>query len=412
VSALAVPQTTLLATDRLAVRIYVTHSGRTITLHTENSHLCQVITTFSTGLTALNGLTTQVQSFATGTSGTDFGISSATSTHTFNLPTASAANRGALSSTDWTTFNGKFTLPSLTSGSVLFSNGTTIAQDNANLFWDDTNNRLGIGTATPGASLDILSTSGNVLRLGRSGYDIYTFRSSIGSGLELFNTTDLRSEMFFNGNGNIGIGTTTDAGFRLDVNGTARVQGTSIFTADATINGHTVGRGGGDVSTNVVVGSAISNNTGLNGTFLGNLAGGNNTSGSRNTYIGYTSGFNQTTGNNNVFAGERAGRYIADGATSNTIANDSIFIGQNTKPLANNQTNQIVIGYNAIGAGSNTATLGNTSIIDTILRGRINLQQYATGSRPTYVKGALIYDSTLGKLVVGGATGWEVVTSI
>ena len=106
-SALAVPQTTLAATDRLAIRIYVTHSGRTITLHTENSHLCQVITTFSTGLTALNGLTAQVQNFATGTSGTDFAISSATSTHTFNLPTASAANRGALSSADWTTFNGK-----------------------------------------------------------------------------------------------------------------------------------------------------------------------------------------------------------------------------------------------------------------------------------------------------------------
>jgi hypothetical protein len=107
VSALAVPQTALLATDRLAVRIYVTHSGRTITLHTEDNHLCQVITTFSTGLTALNGLTAQVQNLATGTSGTDFGINSTTATHTFNLPTASASNRGALSSSDWTTFNDK-----------------------------------------------------------------------------------------------------------------------------------------------------------------------------------------------------------------------------------------------------------------------------------------------------------------
>jgi hypothetical protein len=107
VSALAVPQTALLATDRLAVRIYVTHSGRTITLHTEDNHLCQVITTFSTGLTALNGLTAQVQNLATGTSGTDFAINSTTATHTFNLPTASASNRGALSSADWTTFNNK-----------------------------------------------------------------------------------------------------------------------------------------------------------------------------------------------------------------------------------------------------------------------------------------------------------------
>src|SRR5688572_24255907 len=30
----------------------------------------------------------------------------------------------------------KFTLPSLTSGSILVSNGTTITQDNSNLFWD------------------------------------------------------------------------------------------------------------------------------------------------------------------------------------------------------------------------------------------------------------------------------------
>jgi len=106
-STLAVPQTTLTLTDRLAIRIYVNTSGRTITLHTENSHLCQVITTFTTGLTALNGLTSQVQYFATGTSGTDFNILSAVATHTFNLPTASAVNRGALSSTDWTVFNGK-----------------------------------------------------------------------------------------------------------------------------------------------------------------------------------------------------------------------------------------------------------------------------------------------------------------
>lgn len=39
-----------------------------------------------------------------------------------------------------------------TAGSIPFSNGTILTQDNANLFWDDTNNRLGIGTATPMAT--------------------------------------------------------------------------------------------------------------------------------------------------------------------------------------------------------------------------------------------------------------------
>jgi len=95
-TSLGVPTTAMALTDRLAVRVYVIPSGRNITLHTEDNNLCQVITTISTGLTALNGLTAQVQTFATGTSGTDFAISSVTNTHTFNLPDASATARGLI----------------------------------------------------------------------------------------------------------------------------------------------------------------------------------------------------------------------------------------------------------------------------------------------------------------------------
>jgi hypothetical protein len=65
------------------------------------------LTTGSGGITSINSQTGSAQSLAVGTSGTDFAVSSATDTHTFNLPTASATNRGALSSADWSTFNGK-----------------------------------------------------------------------------------------------------------------------------------------------------------------------------------------------------------------------------------------------------------------------------------------------------------------
>lgn len=87
-----------------------------------------------TGISTLNTLTATTQTFAVGTSGTDFAISSATSTHTFNLPTASATNRGALSSTDWTTFNNKqatitggattITSSNLTASRALVSDGS------------------------------------------------------------------------------------------------------------------------------------------------------------------------------------------------------------------------------------------------------------------------------------------------
>lgn len=48
------------------------------------------------------------------------------------------------------------TITSATEGSVLFA-GTSgiLAQDNSNLFWDDTNKWFGIGTATPTAVLDV-----------------------------------------------------------------------------------------------------------------------------------------------------------------------------------------------------------------------------------------------------------------
>lgn len=112
-TSVAVPLTPLLVTDRLAIRVYIVDSstGRTITHHTQDSHLCEIITTFSSGVSSINGLTKQTQYLAVGTAGTDFNIDSATDTHTFNLPTASATKRGALSSANWSTFNGKMDVP-------------------------------------------------------------------------------------------------------------------------------------------------------------------------------------------------------------------------------------------------------------------------------------------------------------
>jgi len=124
--AIPVAVAALTITDRLAIRIYVNVDGRTVTLHTENNHLCQVVTTFSKGLTSLNNLTRQVQFFGTGTSGTDFNISSSTATHTFNLPIASATNTGKLSSSDWSVFNAKQAALSFTAPLVNTSNTISI----------------------------------------------------------------------------------------------------------------------------------------------------------------------------------------------------------------------------------------------------------------------------------------------
>lgn len=67
-------------------------------------------------LTSLNGQTGAIQTFSTGTTGTDFSISSVANDHKFSFPSASASARGLLTSADWSTFNSKE--PALTKGNL------------------------------------------------------------------------------------------------------------------------------------------------------------------------------------------------------------------------------------------------------------------------------------------------------
>jgi hypothetical protein len=55
------------------------------------------LATTGTGILSINGLIAPTQALATGTGGSDFNIVSANSTHAFNLPNASAAARGVVS---------------------------------------------------------------------------------------------------------------------------------------------------------------------------------------------------------------------------------------------------------------------------------------------------------------------------
>jgi hypothetical protein len=100
------------------------------------------------------GTVTSVSALTLGTTGTDLSSTVANGTTTpvitLNVPTASATNRGALSSADWTTFNNKAAPFTYTSTYIPFGQGTTTPNQSANLTFDGTTQTAPVQRASNG----------------------------------------------------------------------------------------------------------------------------------------------------------------------------------------------------------------------------------------------------------------------
>lgn len=136
------------------------------------------------GISSLNGLTGATQTFATGTTGSDFGISSAGTTHTFNCPTASASIRGCLSTTDWSAFNAKQatltpTPPiTLSAGAIGITLPITIAQGGTGQT-SSTNAFGALSPLTTAGDLIAFTTQNTRVGIGSNG-QILTVDTSLG----------------------------------------------------------------------------------------------------------------------------------------------------------------------------------------------------------------------------------------
>ena len=380
---------------------------------------------------------------------------------------------------------GTTAITSGTVGRVLFEGTGNVVQESANLFWDNTNGRLGIGTETPTQALDIANGArigsagfGNGLVVTYDGTYINLIRQGattlIGSGSagNAFIGTNSNHPFSFlvNGTsagriattGNWLINTTTDAGYKLDVNGTARVSGilslssatggiaylqdtsassafnifslsnsggnfaivsrtsTGGYVADhygivqtsasssyqrwftsgvermrifntgnvaintttdagfkldvngtARINTLTIGLGGGQVATNTTLGFQAGNATATAGgsTYIGYQAGNKNIGGSI-TAIGHTSAFNNTNGDGITAIGGRAllsnttGNYNTavgySSLLSNTTGSSNTAIGVDAS--SGNFTGSVILGRNATATANNQFVVGSSTI--------------------------------------------------
>lgn len=185
-TASAVPLAANLAAGELALNIvdgklYYNDSG-TVKLLASNAATTNVSTISfgTTGLTpatATSGAVTVAGTLATANGGTN--LTSFTSGGALYATSTSALTTGTLPVTA-----GGTGLATITAGRVLFGAGTSALGNSSNLFWDSSNNRLGVNTATPAVTAALVGTDAVLIPVGTTGQ-----RPTGAAGYLRFNST-------------------------------------------------------------------------------------------------------------------------------------------------------------------------------------------------------------------------------
>ena len=142
------------------------------------------------------------------------------------------------------TYGGTGTTTAFTAGSVVFAGASGVyTQDNANLFWDNSNDRLGIGTATPVSKLEVKNAGFSAVTISSDSTSETQLRFLTNTAARisqqanqaLIFDTNATERMRIDSSGNVGIGTSSPSQ-KLDVNGSINAgvaNGVSLFMADS-----------------------------------------------------------------------------------------------------------------------------------------------------------------------------------
>ena len=267
------------------------------------------------------------------------------------------------------------------------TSGITSALVDADIVFNPSTVRLGIGTTNPTTTVDIRGVLGfgaggaNNIRIGdnNTGSSITSGVNNFfaGAGAGLANTSGSYNNFLGRCAGcsnTSGIGNNFIGGYAGFKNTTA--SGNNFFGGDA-------GRYNTTGCNNNFFGveSGRANTTGSFNNFFGNRTGFANTTGSHNTFIGFYAGRNNTSANDNIFIGCRAGCTNTTGTSNNFLGNQAGFC--NTTGSNNNFFGYYAGFCNTTGGHNNFFGCG---------AGRLN----TTGSNNTFIGNQAGFANTTG----------------
>ncbi len=345
---------------------------------------------------------------------------------------------------------GTTAITSGTVGRVLFEGTGNVVSESANLFWDNTNNRLAVGTSTQAYTLAVggklrvsagaywvdsgatalqvdgtASFSDNITLLGTKAIQFGTSATQIGGGASgplTLRAGSGSTQVSLFSTGNFAINTTTDAGYKLDVNGTFRsINGSRYIQTGAGNEFFTVHDG-----TNALLRA----NSAIGTLILGR--GENFKQSPTQTLMSYAysgGGFSSVTKpfsfTADITAGNGgAGSRVMMGVdiTGTSMSNyTSFFVHKITNALSSTYLNAVTYAYsnndfhNAFNTNSGSTIIGGLSVnasaklqVDSTTQGFLpprltTTEKNAIASPAT---GLMVYDTTLNLISVYNGTSW------